>query len=156
MVSGVVLALVVVFWQASGSVLFELQGPPRWLMRIIFFFALLGMAWGGSALKCLDPFGRKPIRDFLKDRRPRPSRFHVYGPYRWVRHPLYFFVLLLIWSVPDLTSDRLFHNFLWSAWIIIGAVLEERDLVAEFGKTYQTYQQTVPMIIPRKPRRGSN
>ena len=74
--------------------------------------------------------------------------FVVRGPYRWVRHPFYFFSLLLIWSCPDLSLDRLLHNILWSTWIVVGSVLEERDLVADFGEPYRDYQRKVPMLIP--------
>ena len=31
--------------------------------------------------------------------------------------------------------------------------LEERDLLAQFGSTYRTYQQEVPMLLPRLGRR---
>jgi protein-S-isoprenylcysteine O-methyltransferase Ste14 len=72
----------------------------------------------------------------------------VRGPYRWVRHPLYLLVLIMIWSCPDLTLDRLLFNILWTVWIYIGALLEERDLVADFGDAYRHYQQKVPMLIP--------
>ena len=34
----------------------------------------------------------------------------VRGPYRWVRHPLYLTTLLMIWSYPDLTADRLLNS----------------------------------------------
>jgi protein-S-isoprenylcysteine O-methyltransferase Ste14 len=74
--------------------------------------------------------------------------FTVRGPYRWVRHPLYFFCLLMIWSCPDLSLDRLLHNVLWTAWIVVGSVLEERDLVASFGEEYSNYKREVPMLIP--------
>jgi protein-S-isoprenylcysteine O-methyltransferase Ste14 len=76
--------------------------------------------------------------------------FVVKGPYRWVRHPLYLFMTLMIWSCPDLTADRLLFNGLWTVWIVIGSILEERDLVLEFGDVYREYQQTVPMFIPRR------
>ena len=61
---------------------------------------------------------------------------------------MYFFVLLMIWSYPDLTLDRALFNVLWTLWIIIGSVFEERDLVAEFGDRYREYQRNVPMLIP--------
>jgi protein-S-isoprenylcysteine O-methyltransferase Ste14 len=54
----------------------------------------------------------------------------------------------MIWSFPDLTSDRLLFNLLWTAWIVIGTLLEEKDLVNIHGKLYQDYQQRVPMLIP--------
>lgn len=43
--------------------------------------------------------------------------------------------------------DDLF-NVLWTAWIIVGTRLEERDLVADFGPTYREFQASVPMLIP--------
>jgi protein-S-isoprenylcysteine O-methyltransferase Ste14 len=65
-----------------------------------------------------------------------------------VRHPLYLFSLIIIWSGTVFTLDRLLHNGLWTIWIIIGATMEERDLVACFGQDYRSYQKTVPMLLP--------
>ncbi len=76
----------------------------------------------------------------------------VRGAYRWVRHPLYLFMLVLIWSSLDLTLDRLLFDALWTAWIVVGTILEERDLVAEMGEAYLAYQRRVPMLVPwRRP-----
>jgi len=66
-----------------------------------------------------------------------------------VRHPLYLVSLIIIWFGPIFTADRLLHNLLWSLWIVIGATLEEKDLVDCFGDAYRDYQQTVPMLIPK-------
>ena len=58
----------------------------------------------------------------------------------------------MIWSYPDLTADRLLFNVLFTGWIIVGSVLEERDLVENYGEDYRSYQRRVPMLIPyRKP-----
>jgi hypothetical protein len=51
-----------------------------------------------------------------------------------------------------ITVDRLLHNTLWTLWIVIGATLEERDLVDCFGQSYRSYQQTVPMLVPNSLR----
>jgi protein-S-isoprenylcysteine O-methyltransferase Ste14 len=74
----------------------------------------------------------------------------VQGAYRWVRHPLYLVVLLLIWSYPVLTIDRLLFNVLWTVWIVVGTVLEERDLTTNFGNDYRDYQRNVPMLLPTR------
>jgi len=59
----------------------------------------------------------------------------------------------MIWSYPDLTADRLLFNVLWSAWIAVGTLLEERDLTVTLGQQYKDYQSRVPMLIPcRAPR----
>lgn len=67
-------------------------------------------------------------------------------------HTLYFFSLLLIWSCPDLNVDRFIFNLLWTLWIIFGTVLEEKDLVSDFGDDYRRYQKSIPMLIPWKGR----
>ena len=66
-----------------------------------------------------------------------------------MRHPLYLFSLIIIWSGPVFTLDRLLHNGLWTLWVVVGATLEERDLVACFGNAYRSYQRSVPMLLPR-------
>ena len=47
-----------------------------------------------------------------------------------------------------MTADRLLLNGLFTAWIVVGALLEERDLVREFGEAYRGYQRRVPMLVP--------
>jgi len=150
--SGFVLLILVAFWQESAYVLAASQGTIRWMMRAVFILAILGFYWGFRALGSFDGFGLSPILNNLGGKNPPSMPFIVRGPYRWVRHPLYFFCLLLIWSCPDLSLDRLLFNVLWSTWILVGSVLEERDLVADFGKSYRDYQRKVPMLIPWRIR----
>jgi len=150
--SSIVLAGVAILWQPSTTVLNELQGVARWIARSVFFMGIIGIGLGVKALKSFDPFGRTPIRDHLHKNSHRPQKFTIDGPYLWVRHPLYLFVLFLVWACPDLTLDRLIFNFLWTVWIIIGTVLEEKDLVSDFGDDYRQYQKRVPMLIPWKGR----
>ena len=150
--SGVVLLILVVFWQKSAYALATPQGIIRWLMRAVFILAILGFYWAFWALGSFDAFGLSPILNNLRGKEPPPMPFVVRGPYRWVRHPLYFFSLLLFWSCPELSLDRLLYNILWSTWIIVGSVLEERDLLADFGESYRDYQRKVPMLIPWRIR----
>lgn len=146
--SGVVLAVVVLFWQPSHILVFNLQGPLNWMFRGLFFIAAAGIAWGVWALDGLDPYGEGRIKAHLSGRPAKTYPFTVRGPYRWVRHPLYFFVLVMVWSQPGMTLDRLVFNLLWTGWIFIGTVFEEKDLVSDFGDAYRQYQRQVPMLIP--------
>jgi protein-S-isoprenylcysteine O-methyltransferase Ste14 len=146
--SGIGLLLLVFLWQQSSVVFISLQGLPRLFCRMMFLLAVAGNIWGNRSLRHLDPLGIKSIRYRLRGKELQPQPFVIHGPYRFVRHPLYLFSLMMIWSFPDLTSDRLLFNFLWTVWIIIGTLLEERDLASTHGKTYLDYQQKVPMLIP--------
>ena len=148
--SGIALLVVVILWQESVHTVAAVHGIPRWLLRGVHGLAIAGFAWGGLALGSIDSFGLKPIQARLSGTKPSPTPFAVRGPYRWVRHPLYLFCLMIIWSYPDLTTDRLLFNILWSVWIVIGTVLEERDLVLDIGQPYKDYRRTVPMLLPRR------
>jgi protein-S-isoprenylcysteine O-methyltransferase Ste14 len=79
---------------------------------------------------------------------PQPILFSATGPYLYVRHPIYFFTLILIWATPVMTVDRTLFNLLWTLWIIYGCFLEEKDLLMDFGEAYKQYQEKTPMLIP--------
>lgn len=74
------------------------------------------------------------------------------GLYSWVRHPLYTGGLLLIWLVPTMTLNLLTVFILLTIYLVIGAKLEEKRLLEEFGDDYRAYQAQVPMLLPF-PRR---
>jgi protein-S-isoprenylcysteine O-methyltransferase Ste14 len=151
--SGVVLLALIALWQPTGLILASAHGPLRWILRGIFVLAVLGFVWSVRSLGSFDGFGVRPIRAKIREHTPKEMPLTVRGPYRWVRHPLYFLILVLIWSYPDLTIDRLLFNILWTVWIFVGSVLEERDLTAEFGAPYLDYQKQVPMLLPlRRPK----
>jgi protein-S-isoprenylcysteine O-methyltransferase Ste14 len=44
-------------------------------------------------------------------------------------------------------------NLSLTLYLYIGSVFEEQRLVDEFGDNYINYQQDVPRLIPRPPRR---
>lgn len=146
--SGVVLIVVVVLWQRSEIQLLRLEGPLLWIARGSSLLAILIIAWGIHALGSYDAFGLRPIKSHRRGQSDQPLPFSVRGPYRWVRHPLYVSVLILIWAFPELTADRLLFNILWTGWIVVGTILEETDLLADFGDVYRDYQRKVPMLIP--------
>lgn len=147
--SGFVLLIFVVSWQGSDIIVFEADGLPGNLMRTFYFLSILGTCWGLRALRPVDMFGLDPIIKNLQSKPPPSHPFRVRGPYRWVRHPLYLFMIVLFWSYPAPTADRLLFNILWTAWVLVGTILEERDLVEDFGDAYRDYQTNVPMLVPR-------
>ena len=70
------------------------------------------------------------------------------GVYRLVRHPLYFFSMLVLWFAPLMTLDIFAFNLLASLYFFVGALHEERRLAAEFGEAYLQYRREVPAFIP--------
>lgn len=147
--SGVALLIMIVFWQRTINVA-TAEGVVYWLLRLLFLLSAGGFYWGIAALGSFDPFGIRIIGLRIRNKEPKAIPLSIRGPYRWVRHPLYFFSLVMIWSCPDLTIDKLLFNIMWSAWIVIATMLEERDLMREFGDAYRKYRKQVPMLVPYK------
>lgn len=147
--SGVMLLVLVAFWQKSAETIVASNGVVYWMFRGGYFLSIAGFVWGNTALGSFDSFGLTSIVSYVRGTRPKTLDFAVRGPYRWVRHPLYFCSLLMIWSCPVITADRLLFNLLFTIWMIIGMQMEERDLIASYGKAYLAYRQNVPMLLPR-------
>ena len=80
----------------------------------------------------------------------------VDGPYRWVRHPFYDAVALLLLGV-SLASANWFMLASGATVFTLLAVrsrIEERMLVARFGDDYRRYMARTNRFLPRVHRRG--
>ena len=75
------------------------------------------------------------------------STFVVSGIHRIIRHPWYLGGILIVWA-QDMSVSTILINMVISVYFMIGAVLEERKLVIEFGEKYREYQRTVSMLFP--------
>jgi methanethiol S-methyltransferase len=151
--SGIFLFPVLILWQKSPTIIVSADEIIYWILRFLFFLCIAGFFWGSKSLGSFDMLGVKRLMRYIRNSPGKPQQIMAKGPYRWVRHPLYLFLLVLIWSCPMLTLDRLLFNILWTVWIVIGTYLEDRDLHREFGSQYLEYSSRVPMLIPcRIPR----
>lgn len=146
--SGVVLLTLLLLWQRTEPLVISIQGPLRWCFYAALIASLLGFIWSSRSLGAFDALGIQPVLAQVNGSQAHDMPLTIRGAYRWVRHPIYTASLLLIWSQPDLTYDRILFNVSWTGWIIVGSFLEERDLVTNFGSAYAEYQQKVPMLIP--------
>lgn len=75
------------------------------------------------------------------------------GFYRYMRHPLYTFGLLVLWLAPRMSLNQLILSIGLTIYILIGAWFEERKLLREFGQAYVEYRSRTPMFLPFKVRR---
>ena len=77
----------------------------------------------------------------------------ITGVHRIVRHPLYAGTFIFIWGLlivyPYLSL--FITDAIITIYTLIGLKFEEKKMEREFGDAYKSYQQSVPMIIPRPP-----
>jgi methanethiol S-methyltransferase len=150
-ISGTTLFSVIILWQESPIIITSISSPYVFILRFLQFISILGLIWGVKSLRDFDPFGRKQISKFIKNQKEEQAHQFVYsGPYNFIRHPFYFFILIMIWAYPIISADRLLFICLWTIWILIGTIFEEKDLVNEIGNEYREYKKKVPMLIPYK------
>ena len=73
------------------------------------------------------------------------------GPYRWVRHPMYSSVILLVAAASLLTANLIvaLGGTAMFALLIARSRLEEQRLMEKFGDAYRGYQQRTGRVLPR-------
>jgi protein-S-isoprenylcysteine O-methyltransferase Ste14 len=82
---------------------------------------------------------------------PEDEPLRMEGPHRFVRHPLYAGLLLILWG--RIADPFDLATALWaSVYIAVGIALEEQKLVALYGVAYAEYRRRVPALFPWKGR----
>jgi protein-S-isoprenylcysteine O-methyltransferase Ste14 len=128
---------------------YVVPSPWRWLMGGGQLLALVGLT---TTLFQTDLWRFLGLSQLLAQRPDAGEALQVGGFYCWVRHPLYFFSLLLIWLTPAMSVNLLTVYLLFTLYFYIGTFFEERRLLAEFGAVYEQYRRAVPRLIPRPGR----
>ncbi len=76
------------------------------------------------------------------------QKLNIKGANKFVRHPLYLFVILYLIFDPQMELFSLVLLLCFIAYFFIGSIYEEKKLVEVFGDEYRNYQSKVPGIIP--------
>lgn len=88
------------------------------------------------------------VRQLVVGAEDKPAQLVVSGLYSRVRHPLYTAGLVFIWLIPRMSVNFLALNLGLSLYLVVGAMVEERKLVAEYGDAYVRYREQTPMFLP--------
>lgn len=75
------------------------------------------------------------------------------GPFRWVRHPTYFSMILELLSIALILQSRITPvavSLVFVPVLVLRLRLEEAALVEKFGAAYREYQRSTPALIPYK------
>lgn len=78
------------------------------------------------------------------------NEFKNDGLLKYMRHPIYFGILLLVWGmfIADVSTRSLTGAVAVTIYLFVGIYFEEKKLIEVFGEKYKRYQQDVPMLIP--------
>lgn len=144
--SGLSALLILLFWQPTGIVLYQLI-PSAVFSSTVSLLLYWGLT--GFAVKSLT--GVDGPAQFIMQKNTA-DHLQTGGLYARVRHPAYFFTLAAWFITPMMSLDRLVFSLGMLAYLFIGIRLEERKLLEKFGDPYRLYREKTPMLLPKLVR----
>jgi methanethiol S-methyltransferase len=145
------LALMLLFWQwrPMPAVVWQVDNPP-------IAMAMLGLSLVGWVIvftstfliNHFELFGLHQVANNLTGQPMPTPRFRMPLYYKFVRHPIYLGFIIAFWAAATMTVGHLLFAAVTAAYIVVGIMLEEHDLIDLFGDEYRRYKERVSMLIP--------
>jgi methanethiol S-methyltransferase len=149
LLSSLILLLLFWQWRPIPTPVWHTEGMAAWLLTGVYWLGWSIALASTFMINHFDLFGLRQAFLALRGAELPGQSFRTPLLYKVVRHPLMLGFLLAFWATPVMTAGHLLFSIMTTAYILIALQFEERDLVAEFGTTYQQYRERVPMLLPR-------
>jgi methanethiol S-methyltransferase len=126
-------------WRPVPGDLYRATGVLAVAAYAVHVTGIVLTARGSARLDVLDLAGVRALSPAPPKRVPLQTR----GVYGFVRHPVYFAWVLMVFGTPHMTMTRLTFAVVSTAYLAIAIPLEERGLLDIFGGEYREYQKRV-------------
>jgi protein-S-isoprenylcysteine O-methyltransferase Ste14 len=144
------LTLILMFWQWR-PIHEVVQVPYPELavaVQVLSFAGIVIVLVATFLINHFELFGLQQVYNNLAGSQMPEVRFKTPGLYKQVRHPIYLGFIIAFWAAPVMTVGHLLFAIVTTAYIMVGIMLEERDLIAQFGDDYRRYRARVSMLVP--------
>jgi methanethiol S-methyltransferase len=145
------LTLILLFWQwrPIPAVVWQIDHPQ--IAMAVTGLSLVGwliVFTSTFLINHFELFGLHQVANNLTGREMPTPRFRTPLYYKFVRHPIYLGFIIAFWAAPTMSIGHLLFAAVTTAYIFVGILLEERDLVDLFGDDYRRYKARVSMLLP--------
>ena len=145
------LTLDLLFWQwrPMPAIVWQVSDPDiAAAIAIVAFVGWMIVFTSTFLINHFELFGLHQVANNLAGREMPMPRFRAPLYYRFVRHPIYLGFIIAFWAAPMMTVGHLLFAAVTTAYIFVGIMLEERDLIELFGDDYRRYRDRVSMLLP--------
>jgi protein-S-isoprenylcysteine O-methyltransferase Ste14 len=150
------LSLILLFWQwrPMPTIIWHIDNPQIALpvagLSLVGWLIVLTSTF---LINHFELFGLHQVANNFVGRPMPTMRFRTPFYYQFVRHPIYLGFIIAFWAAPAMTVGHLLFAAVTTAYIVVGILLEERDLVDLFGDEYRRYKERVSMLVPWRTKR---
>lgn len=135
-------------------IIYKIEKPYSYLLLIPLLIGLIGIYYSSKFISIKEFLGIEQIKRYINNTYTlsdldEKMTLRIEGPYKYSRHPIYFFSIIIVLSIPEMNLSRLVIVGFIILYFYIGSIYEERKLVEIFGDEYREYQKSVPRIIPK-------
>ncbi len=135
--------------------IYDLPTPWDLIILIPQFASIAGIIWTLRYFSSMEFLGiNQAVRwfkgEYKTDDLDERLTLRIEGPYKFSRHPLYFFTILFLLFRPVMDIFYLTFFLCIVAYFYAGSFFEEKKLIETFGEEYAEYKKSVPRIFPLK------
>ena len=132
--------------------IYDLPNPYDLIILIPQFLSIAGVFWTFKYICFKEFLGIDQVKRYFEKKYSteldEEYTLRIEGPYRYMRHPVYFFSITFLLFRPTMDLFYLTFFICIVAYFYIGSYYEEKKLVKQFGDIYEEYRKEVPRIFP--------
>lgn len=155
LLASLILIVMYKFWIPMPEVVWDLSGTILGtILDILFWVGWVLVLLATFMINHFELFGLQQVFFHLRNKEIPGNKFTTRFLYQFVRHPIMLGFLIAFWSASTMTVGHLLFSVATTGYIIVGILLEERDLLHYLGDEYREYRRRVSMLIPMPQKKA--
>src|SRR3989338_1396091 len=128
LISSLLLILLYAQWRPLTNIVWNAAGAGAFILTALFWIGWIAVLISTFMINHFDLFGLRQVYLYWAGKEYTPLKFKTTGFYGCIRHPIMLGFITAFWAAPRMTVGHLLFAAATTGYILIGIVLEERDL----------------------------
>lgn len=155
LISGISLIIIFLILPKIEIVVYSLPAYFNFVVIPLQILSFTGLIWCARYFNVYEFIGLSQLKrirsnSYNQSDLDEKSEFRIDGPYKYSRHPVYFFSIMLLVLRSEMGLTYFIIVIIFTLYFYVGSLFEEKRLIDKFGSQYVVYQKSVPRIFPVK------